>query len=356
MISRFHAAAIERVDGARLVGVFDPVPEAAERAAHAYGTRRFDSLEEMLACREAEAVCVCTPNGLHAPIALKALDAGRHVVIEKPMALTLKDADEIARAALRQNLCVSVISQLRFSPAIQAVKRALAEKRLGKVVSASLAMKYWRDSAYYASSNWRGTWAMDGGGALMNQGIHGVDLLQYLAGPVRRLTAVCKTQTKNIEVEDSAAAVLEFESGAVGTLEGSTTCRPGYPRRLEICGDLGSVVLEEEGHPALGCAGRGAHPAPAREPRSGGSFRHRFFGARASAAQCDACHSRRGTALDRCRRRAQAGRDHIGQSMNPPVLDGRSSCRKEERRMPLVDRIARELLSEHGDRPATAGL
>ena len=87
---------------------------------------------------------------------------------------------------------------------------------------------------------------MDGGGALMNQGIHGVDLLQYLAGPVCRLTAVCKTQTKKIEVEDSAAAVLEFENGAVGTLEGSTTCRPGYPRRLEICGDLGSVVLEEE--------------------------------------------------------------------------------------------------------------
>lgn len=246
MISRFHAAAIESVDGARLVGVFDPVPEAAERAAHAYGTRKFDSLEEMLACKETEAVCVCTPNGLHAPIALKALDAGRHVVIEKPMALTLKDADEIARAALRQNLCVSVISQLRFSPAIQAVKQALEEKRLGKVVSASLAMKYWRDSAYYASSNWRGTWAMDGGGALMNQGIHGVDLLQYLAGPVCRLTAVCKTQTKKIEVEDSAAAVLEFENGAVGTLEGSTTCRPGYPRRLEICGDLGSVVLEEE--------------------------------------------------------------------------------------------------------------
>lgn len=246
MISRFHAAAIESVDDARLVGVFDPVPETAERAAHAYGTRRFDSLEEMLACKETEAVCVCTPNGLHAPIALKALDAGRHVVIEKPMALTLKDADEIARAALRQNLCVSVISQLRFSPAIQAVKQALEEKRLGKVVSASLAMKYWRDSAYYASSNWRGTWAMDGGGALMNQGIHGVDLLQYLAGPVCRLTAVCKTQTKKIEVEDSAAAVLEFENGAVGTLEGSTTCRPGYPRRLEICGDLGSVVLEEE--------------------------------------------------------------------------------------------------------------
>ena len=177
MISRFHAAAIESVDGARLVGVFDPVPEAAERTAHAYGTRRFDSLEEMLACKETEAICVCTPNGLHAPIALKALDAGRHVVIEKPMALTLKDADEIARAALQRNLCVSVISQLRFSPAIQAVKQALEEKRLGKVVSASLAMKYWRDSAYYASSNWRGTWAMDGGGALMNQGIHGVDLL-----------------------------------------------------------------------------------------------------------------------------------------------------------------------------------
>ena len=107
-------------------------------------------------------------------------------------------------------------------------------------------MKYFRSHEYYASAAWRGTWAMDGGGALMNQGIHGVDVFRHLMGPVRSVHALTRTLTRRIEVEDSAAAVLEFENGAIGTLEASTTCCPGYPRRIEICGDAGSVVLEED--------------------------------------------------------------------------------------------------------------
>lgn len=246
MISSFHANAIETIEDASFVGVYDPVPASMERASQRYGVPGFASMEALLASESVDAVCVCTPNGLHASIALQALNAGKHVVIEKPMALTLADADAIIAAAKRLNLCVCVISQLRFSPAVQAVKKAVEDGRFGKIVSASLSMKYWRDEAYFASSGWRGTWKMDGGGALMNQGIHGVDLLQYLAGPVKRLTALCRTQTRPVEVEDSAVAILEFENGAVGTLEGSTTCCPGYPRRLEICGDRGSVVLQEE--------------------------------------------------------------------------------------------------------------
>lgn len=246
MISKFHARALGAIDGARLAGVFDPNPEAMARAAQAYGVRAFASMEAILACPEIDAVCVLTPNGLHAPIALQALAAGKHVVVEKPMAITLEDADKLVAASEAAGLKVCVISQLRFSPAVQAVKRALEEGYFGRIVSASLSMKYYREASYYNASGWRGTWAMDGGGALMNQGIHGVDLLQYLAGPVRRLSAVCKTQTRPIETEDSAAAILEFENGAVGTLEASTTCYPGYPRRLEICGDRGGVTLEEE--------------------------------------------------------------------------------------------------------------
>jgi UDP-N-acetyl-2-amino-2-deoxyglucuronate dehydrogenase len=107
-------------------------------------------------------------------------------------------------------------------------------------------MNYWRDEEYYTSSSWRGTWAMDGGGALMNQGIHGVDLMQYLVGPVRRVSAFCKTQTRPMETEDSAVAILEFSSGAVGTLQASTTCCPGYARTLTICGDKGSLELTED--------------------------------------------------------------------------------------------------------------
>mgnify|MGYP001638261755 CR=1 FL=1 len=246
MISKFHAQALAAIDGARLAGVFDPTPASMARAARDYGVRAFESMEAMLSCPEIDAVCVLTPNGLHAPIALQALAAGKHVVVEKPMAITMEDADRLVAASEAAGLQFCVISQLRFSPAVQAVKRAVEAGELGRIVSASLSMKYYRDDSYYVNSGWHGTWAMDGGGALMNQGIHGVDLLQYLAGPVRRLSAVCKTQTRPIETEDSAVAILEFESGAVGTLEASTACRPGYPRRLEICGDRGGVTLEEE--------------------------------------------------------------------------------------------------------------
>lgn len=246
MISKFHANAIAEIEDALLVGVYDPVPASMERASQLYGVSGYESMDMLLADENVDVVCVCTPNGLHAPIALQILKAGKHVVIEKPMALTLADADAIIETAKKMNRCVCVISQLRFSPAVQAVKKAVEEGLFGKIVSASLSMKYWRDEAYFASSGWRGTWKMDGGGALMNQGIHGVDLLQYLAGPVRKLTAVCKTQTRPVEVEDSAVAILEFENGAVGALEGYTTCCPGYPRRLEICGDKGSIVLQEE--------------------------------------------------------------------------------------------------------------
>lgn len=246
MISKFHANAIEALEDAYLAGVYDPVPASMERASKLYGVPGFESMAALLACEDVDAVCVCTPNGLHAPIAMQILNAGKHVVIEKPMALTLADADAIIAAAKKRNLCVCVISQLRFSPAVQAVKKAVEDGMFGKIVSASLSMKYWRDEAYFASSGWRGTWKMDGGGALMNQGIHGVDLLQYLVGSVKNLTALCKTQTRPVEVEDSAVAILEFANGAVGTLDAFTTCCPGYPRRLEICGDQGSIVLQEE--------------------------------------------------------------------------------------------------------------
>ena len=247
VISKFHIHAIEAIEEAELIGVYDPYVPAREKAADTYKIRAFDSQEELLACPDIDAVCILTPSGLHFPVAMKALEAGKHVVVEKPMALTLEDADTLLAKSESLGLKVCVISQLRFSPEVQAVRKALEEGQFGKIVSASLSMKYYREEAYYTSSSWRGTWQMDGGGALMNQGIHGVDLLQYLVGPVKQLRGICKTQTRPMETEDSAVAVLEFANGAVGTLEGSTTCYPGYPRRIEICGDKGSVVLEE-GH------------------------------------------------------------------------------------------------------------
>lgn len=247
MIARFHAAAIAEIPGASLVGAYDQHRPGAEAfAADHPGLRLFSTLEELLAAPEVDAVCVCTPSGLHTAQAVAAMEAGKHLVVEKPMSLSLADADRLIATAEKTGVKVCVISQFRFSDAVQEIRRAVECGALGKIVSGSLSMKYYRSEEYYASGVWRGTWDMDGGGALMNQGIHGIDVYRYLMGPVRRLTAFAKTQTRPIEVEDSAVAVVEFTSGAVGTIEGSTTCYPGYPRRIELCGDAGSVVLEED--------------------------------------------------------------------------------------------------------------
>lgn len=246
MISDFHAAAICENVSAELTGVYDAWEPARAACAKKHQTRCFSTLEEMLACPEVDAVSICTPNGLHAEIALAALRAGKHVVVEKPMAICKEDLDDMVRASWdsRRRLCV--ISQLRFSPAIQAVKQALEAGALGRLVSVSLSMMYYRSEAYYASSPWRGTWNMDGGGALMNQGIHGIDLLTFLAGPVQSVYAHCETAFHEIETEDSAHALLRFQSGAWGTVEASTACPPGMPRRMALHGTKGSIVLHED--------------------------------------------------------------------------------------------------------------
>ncbi len=246
MIANFHAAAIAAVEGAVLSGCYDPYAPGAEAFAQKHGIPAYATQEELLAAPDVDAVCICTPSGLHTAQAIAAMRAGKHIVCEKPMSLTLADADALIATARETGVKTCIISQFRFTPAVQQLRRAIEAGALGRIVSGSLQMKYFRTEAYYAQASWRGTWAMDGGGALMNQGIHGIDVFRYLMGPVRQLNGYARTLTRPIEVEDSAVAVLEFQSGAVGTLEGSTTCYPGYPRRIEICGDHGSVVLEED--------------------------------------------------------------------------------------------------------------
>lgn len=246
MIARFHARALLQTEGARLTACFDPVPASAQAFAREQNIEVFETLEGLLAGGGVDAVCLCTPSGLHTPQAVQALRAGKHVVVEKPMSLTLADADLLIRTAGETGGRVCVISQFRFQPAVQAVKRALEAGDFGRVTSARLSMPYYRSEDYYRSGGWRGTWEMDGGGALMNQGIHGVDVFRYLLGPVRRVQGAVRTLAHEIAVEDTAAAVLEFDSGALGILEGSTACAPGYPRIIEIHGTRGSVVLEED--------------------------------------------------------------------------------------------------------------
>ena len=245
MIADFHAQAIKSLDNATLIAATDAVTDLAVSFADKYGIRAYKTFEDMLEDEQIDAVCICTPSGFHAENALAALKAKKHVVLEKPMAFTSSKAQEIAQAANNSGCILTVISQLRFSEDIQRVKKLMNEEAFGKIVFCDLYMKYWRSPEYYSSSDWKGTRKLDGGGALMNQGIHGVDILLYLAGNAKVLSAKNATLFHDIEVEDVTASLLEFESGALGVIEASTCSNPGFERRIEITGTKGSVVLLE---------------------------------------------------------------------------------------------------------------
>ena len=245
MIANIHADAIKGISGARLEGVADANEENALRFAARYGVKAYSSYEEMLADKEIDAVCICTPSFLHAENAISALLAGKHVALEKPMALDIAQAKKIAKTCEETGKKLTVISQFRFSEDLRRVKRLIGEGAFGKITLCDLRMKYYRSEEYFTSSTWHGRLACEGGGALMNQGIHGIDILLYLCGDVKKVRGEIRTLSHNIEVEDTAAAVVEFESGALGTIEASTCAYPGFSRTIEICGDKGYVFLRE---------------------------------------------------------------------------------------------------------------
>lgn len=244
-IAQFHADAIMSLSNATLIGAADVSWENVQRFAQNYHIKAYTDYNEMLADDTIDAVCICTPSGFHAENAIQALRAKKHVVLEKPMAFTKAEANAIAAEVEKNCRVLTVICQLRFSEDVSRVKKLLTDQALGELVFCDLYMKYWRDQAYYASSNWKGTRRFDGGGALMNQGIHGIDLLLYLAGNAKVVHAKNSTRLHDIEVEDASMAMLEFENGAMGVIEGSTCVWPGFERRLEINGTKGSVILVE---------------------------------------------------------------------------------------------------------------
>lgn len=245
LISNWHADAVLQIEGAELAAATDVSEKSRNAFSQKYNVEVYDSVEKLLAS-DIDVVSICTPSGLHAPLAIQAANAGKHVIVEKPMAITLQQADEIIEAAEKNNVKVSVISQMRFTPAVQKLKKAIDDNLLGRLVSGDMYMKFLRTQEYYDKGGWRGTWKMDGGGALMNQGIHGVDLLGYVMGPVKRIHGFARTLVRNIEVEDTASAILEYENGALGVIQGTTSVYPGLPRRMEISGDKGTIILEED--------------------------------------------------------------------------------------------------------------
>jgi predicted dehydrogenase len=247
MIANFHAKAIADIRDAKLVACFDNFPSAAERFAGKHECTAYDKLEDMLADPAVDVVTICTPSGAHMEPAVAAAKAGKHVIIEKPLEITLKRCDKIIDACEKAGVVCSAIFPSRFHESSKLMKKAIDAGRFGRVTMGDAYVKWYRTQEYYDSGAWRGTWELDGGGALMNQAIHSVDLLTWLMGPAKEISAFADTLAhERIDVEDVATATIRFESGALGVIEATTAAYPGALKRIEIHGIDGSAVLEEE--------------------------------------------------------------------------------------------------------------
>lgn len=247
VIAPTHARCIVELPGADLAAVCDLLPERAERLARQYPAEVFTDYRRMFEQADIDVVEVLTPSGMHAEIGVAAAQAGKHVIVEKPMDVTLEKADRLIQACRAANVKLGCIFQHRFDPAVMALKEAIGQNKLGRLNFGGSHTKWYRAQEYYDSGDWRGTWALDGGGALINQSIHYVDLLQYILGPVEEIHAYTATRAhERIEVEDIAVASIKFRSGAVGLLEGNTSAYPGFCARLDVYGSDGSVIIEND--------------------------------------------------------------------------------------------------------------
>jgi len=249
MIANYHAAAIQALaagHNVRLAGVADLDGAAAEAFARRHGVPfHTQDPAALLARPDIQVVCVLTPSGAHLEPALQAVAAGKHVVIEKPLEITVARLDRILAAADRAQVLVAAIFQARFSAGARAVKAALDAGRFGRLVLCSAYVKWHRSREYY--TGWKGTLALDGGGAVMNQSIHAVDLLQWFAGmPAEVFAWTGRRVHTGIEAEDTACCAFRFPHGALGVLEATTAAWPGWERRIEICGERGSVAIEDD--------------------------------------------------------------------------------------------------------------
>ncbi len=247
MISDFHSAAISELEHGQLVAVSSRNAENAKRLTDRYDVDSYTDYSEMLKRDDLDIVCVCTPSGAHLEPAVAAAEAGKHVIVEKPLEITLQRCDQIIEACDAADVRLCAIFNSRFTESTQLVKSTIESGRFGKLTLGDAYIKWYRSQEYYDSGGWRGTWDLDGGGALMNQSIHAIDLLQYFMGPVKAVQAFTDTLAhERIEVEDAAVAALRFENGALGVIEGTTAAYPGMLKKTEISGTHGTVVLAEE--------------------------------------------------------------------------------------------------------------
>jgi predicted dehydrogenase len=243
VIGKVHAVALAGLDDARLVAVVDPLEEAGAPLAAAHGAVWSADAAPVLARDDVAVVVLATPSGMHAAQAVAAAAAAKHVVCEKPMATTLADADRMIAACRAAGVALAVIFQGRYHRDARRLRRVVAAGLLGRPILANAFVHWHRTPAYYAAGGWRGTWALDGGGALMNQSIHAIDLLQWVMGPVASLSAEVATITHAIATEDTASAALRFASGALGAVQGTTAAGRDWPVRIEVVGSEGRAVL-----------------------------------------------------------------------------------------------------------------
>lgn len=252
MIAEFHTRAINEIDNARVVAVYDS-SEARDKGPRIASMVEkgpctiYHALEDILADPAIDVISVCTPSGAHRDPAVAAARAGKHVVVEKPLEITVSRCDDIIRACDEAGVKLCTIFPSRFTRANVLLKEAIDAGRFGRITLGDTYVKWWRTQEYYDSGGWRGTWALDGGGALMNQAIHNVDLLAWLMGDVESVSALTATLAhERIEVEDTAVAALRFRNGALGVIEACTSAFPGLLKRTEIHGSDGSARVEQD--------------------------------------------------------------------------------------------------------------
>ena len=245
-ITETHARAAGAIAGAEIAAIYGTNVDKVDRLCREHGGTRYQDFERFLAHRPMDLVAIGSPSGLHATQGIAAAQRGIHVLTEKPIDISTERTDALIEAASRNRVKLGVIFQDRLKPDICKLKQWVTEGVIGKPMFADARVKWYRPPGYYDNSRWRGTLSLDGGGALINQGVHTVDLLLWLFGDVTRVQARTSTTLHAIEAEDIAVAILEFASGALGVLQATTAAYPGYPRRVEVTGSEGTIILEHD--------------------------------------------------------------------------------------------------------------
>lgn len=247
-VGRSHCDAAYKSKNAELFAVCDLREEKLEAAKTKYpGVLTYTSFEEMLKNSAIDIISIAVPSGLHADLAVQALEAGKHVLIEKPIDITPEKAMKIEETRIKTGLKAGVIHQNRFNAVMKPIKEAVDSGKLGKLILGSFAVKWFRDQKYYETNGgWRGTWAMDGGGSLMNQAVHTVDLMQWFMGDVYSVKSEMGVFNHKIETEDLSVSIIKFKSGALATFTSSTCCYPGVATDIQLYGSNGSVEIDSD--------------------------------------------------------------------------------------------------------------